>query len=286
MKKILLFLFIYVLLLNTTFWFTFSQKNEIKNFVNSISTVEKKLQLLEKLKTKFVKIQDINYINTLILNLKIDNLKFRTLFLEKNLIQKLQEKNLSCESNSASLFATYILQKDIKESEIFDKLPKNTSKIQRIWWKYIWWDPYIEYVWNVNWGQSKRISKFSWYWVYANPISQVLNDLWVKNTIKYFNSKDIISSLFANKPVMFWYLQNNDWWFMDNNPIVWNTKDNKKITWYIGQHTWIIVWVSFFTNKSINKIYFYEWLSSEIQIVDYQDILKRAKYFDMMIVGN
>ncbi len=284
MKFLAIFLLTF-LTINSAFSFSNLEKTKINDFVFSLESQEKQIFVLEKLLWVFKKQTEINFLLSLKQKVIIKNLKNNKIFLQKNINQKLQEKPLSCEVNSASLFASYILDREIKEEELFKKLPKYEKELKRTSSKFIWWNPYIEFVWKVNWKQTKNTSNFTWYWVYAYPISKTLKQIWVDNKIKKFNKFDIINSLLENKPVVFWYLWKNWSWKLDTKPFVWYTQSWDKINWYIWQHTWLIVWVSVFDNWNINEVYFYEWRNSEVQIVKYVDLAYQASFFDMMIVG-
>lgn len=284
MKFLAIFLLTF-LTINSAFSFSNLEKTKINDFVFSLESQEKQIFVLEKLLWVFKKQTEINFLLSLKQKVIIKNLKNNKIFLQKNINQKLQEKPLSCEVNSASLFASYILDREIKEEELFKKLPKYEKELKRTSSKFIWWNPYIEFVWKVNWKQTKNTSNFTWYWVYAYPISKALKQIWVDNKIKNFNKFDIINSLLENKPVVFWYLWKNWSWKLDTKPFVWYTQSWDKINWYIWQHTWLIVWVSLFDNGNINEVYFYEWRNSEVQIVKYVDLAYQASFFNMMIVG-
>lgn len=284
MKFLAIFLLTF-LTINSAFSFSNLEKTKISDFVFSLESQEKRIFVLEKLLEVFKKQTEINFLLSLKQKVIIKNLKNNKIFLQKNINQRLQEKPLSCEVNSASLFASYILDREIKEDELFNKIPKYEKELKRTSSKFIWWNPYIEFVWKVNWKQTKNTANFSWYWVYAYPISKALKQVWVNNKIKKFNKFDIINSLLENKPVVFWYLQENWGWKLDTKPFVWYTQNWDKINWYIWQHTWLIVWVSLFDNGDINEVYFYEWRNLEVQIVKYADLLYQTSFFDMMIVG-
>lgn len=281
------FLIIFIALffsINQVFSFSNLEKTKINDFIFSLDTQEKQIIVLEKLFEVFKKQKETDFLLQLKQKVIIKNLKTDKIFLQKNINQKLQEKPLSCEVNSASLFATYILKRGVSESEIFEKIPKYEKPMQRTSSKFIWGNPYIEFVWKVNWKQTKNTANFTWYWVYAYPVSKALKQIWVENKIKKFNKYDIINSLLENKPVVFWYLWENWSWKTDTKPFVWYTQNWDKINWYIWQHTWLIVWVSLFDNWNINEVYFYEWRNLDVQIVKYSTLAYKASFFDMMIV--
>lgn len=282
--KILLLFFLLFLNINISFWFSNIEKIKINNFIFSQSDYEKQKMILDKMLAYFKKQTDVDFLLSLKQKIIIKNLKNKKIFLQNNLNQKLQDKPLSCEVNSASLFATYLLKREVSEGELFEKIPKYEEPIQKTSSKFIWGNPYIEFVWKVNWKQTKNTNNFSWYWVYAYPVSKALKQIWVDNKIKKFNKYDIINSLLENKPVIFWYLWENWTWKADTNPFVWYTQNWDKINWYIWQHTWLIVWVSLFDNWNINEVYFYEWRNLDVQIMKYNQIKYQTSFFDMMII--
>ncbi len=206
-----------------------------------------------------------------------------TKFITINSIHTKQKYWLSCESNSATYFANHFLENKISEINIIDSLPKNTSKITKIWKNYERWNPNLEFVWDIKkWVQTISKSKLTGYWVYANPISKVLNDFWIKNRVWWFNEFIIKNNILNNKPVIFWYLSNTDGWWADYNPVIWYSSW-VEIKWYIWEHTWVIVWYDTDNSGDISKIYFYEWHNLEIQSMDFLEATKRASVFDMMI---
>lgn len=213
----------------------------------------------------------------------LNGLNNNQLFISDPLIQKMQEKNLSCEINSASIFASYMLKKDISEYQIFSNIPQWENSIKKIGNYYIWGNPYQEFVWDINGNQTKFLDNITWYWVYANPISKSLRQIGIQNKVTKFDKDIIIKSLLKNEPIIFWYLSRNKLWELNTNSITWLTSDWKKIYWYIWEHTWLIVWVSLFDNWNINEVYFYEWKHQEMQILKYNDLKYQASFFDMMI---
>ncbi len=108
----------------------------------------------------------------------------------------------------------------------------------------------------------------------------------MKNKITSFDKDIIIQSLLENKPILFWYLWKNKLWDLNTQPIVWQTKNNKKIYGYVWEHTWVIIGVSLYNNWEISRIYFYEWKSQDMQDFSYYDIHYQASFFDMMIIAN
>lgn len=213
----------------------------------------------------------------------LSKFKNNTLSLENAFIQKTQEKNLSCEINSASLFASYILEKDISENDIFEHINTYWDPIKKDGYYYLWGNPNEEFVWDIKWKQTKFLEKMTWYGVYAWPISSSLSKNWIKNKITSFDTDIIIKSLLENEPVVFWYLSKNKSGTLNTSPIYWKTKDNKLIKWYIWEHTGVIVWVTFHNNWEINEIQFYEGRSENMQIFKYEDIAYQSSFFNIMI---
>lgn len=205
------------------------------------------------------------------------------IFLYDEFDQKLQNKKLSCEMNSASLFASYILKKDISEEEIFSKIPQWNEKIQKKWKYFIWGNPYREFVWDINGNQTKNIEEMTWYWVYAEPIYKALHSIGIPTKITSFNTDTIVKSLLQNQPIIFWYLTENKLWELNTKSISWKTKDGQKIYWYIWEHTGVIVGISLFDNGNINEVYFYEWKHQEMQTLKYNDFKYQTSFFDIMI---
>lgn len=284
MLKILLIIWCCFLFFSTTFWFSLSEKVSISHAIQKLPDYETKNKAIEKLLTYFQQKSEIDFLQSLKQKIALQNLKNKKVFISKELEQKLQEKPLSCEINSASLFATYFLQKNIEEETILSRIPKNEQKplYQRA--KIVWGNPYTEFVGRIHGKQTKNLSKLTGYGVYAYPISNALHQIWVSNEVKKFKKSEIIDSLLQWNPIMFWYLQANKDGNIDTKPVVWYTKEGEKIQWYIWQHTWLIVWASFFSNWEINEVYFYEWKNLDVQIMKYNDLSYRASFFDMMIV--
>lgn len=269
---------------STTFSFSLSQKVALSDAIQAFPDYETKNKALEKLLQHFKQKNQIEFLQSLKQKIAIQNLKHKKLFVSWEIEQKLQEKPLSCEVNSASLFASYFLEKDIKEEVILSRIPKYEQNPLRQSAKLVWWNPHTEFVWKIHWKQTKNISKLTGYWVYAHPVSKALHQIGVPNEVKNFKKYDIVDALLQGNPVMFWYLQANVDGNIDTKPVVWYTKDGEKIEWYIWQHTWLIVWVSFFTNGEINEVYFYEWKNLDVQVMKYKDLAYRASFFNMMIV--
>lgn len=285
MRYIVIWIFFFFFTL-PAFWFSHLEKIYISNFLHSQKNYEKKIFVLDTLLPYFTKIDDIDFLHFLKQETRVKNIANKKIFIPNELEQKLQEKPLSCEFNSASLFATYILKRNVWEDEIFSFVPKNDQKLLKVNSKFIWWNPYIEFVGNVYGKQTKNIWNFTGYGIYAYPISNALKNIWVKNEIKKFKKYDIIESLLEWNPIIFWYLQANKYGNIDTNPFVWYTQNGDKINGYVGQHTGLIIWASFFDNGDINEIYFYEWKNMDVQIMKYTEIAYRASFFDMMIVKN
>jgi hypothetical protein len=103
-----------------------------------LESKEKQIFVLEKLLEVFKKQTDIDFLLYLKQKVIIKNLKNNKIFLQENINQKLQEKPLSCEVNSASLFASYVLDREIKEDELFKILPKYEKELKRTSSKFIW----------------------------------------------------------------------------------------------------------------------------------------------------
>ena len=68
----------------------------------------------------------------------LDKYKLNSAFLKSDFTQKLQEKKLSCELNSTSLFLSYILQKEVLESDLMQYLSFNNSLPKKIGLTYYW----------------------------------------------------------------------------------------------------------------------------------------------------
>ncbi len=283
MKKLILI--ILILIPNFVLSFNKEEIKKIDNTLNKFTLLEEKILFLDKLQTKITNKNNLIYLDNLKLNLKIKDLRFNRLFLKENISQKLQEKPLSCESNSASIFASYILQKDILEDDIFLYISYPNTKKEIIWKNIFWWDPNKEFVWNIKWKQSSNIKKFTWYGVYATPIKNSLEKYKIKTKIVWVSKKEIVESLFLNKPIIFWYLLETSPWVINTKPIIWQTYDNKIIKWYIWQHTWLIVWVSFDKKQNISRVYFYEWKSKEIQVMNYGEFLYKTRFLNEMIIA-
>lgn len=250
--------------------YNYLSKNDGEKFKNYI--LKNKIWTDSKIFEYFM-----NYINFL------NGFQNNQLFISDTLIQKMQEKNLSCEINSASIFASYILKKEISEYQIFSNIPQFGNGIKKVGHDYIWWNPYQEFVWDITWHQTKFLDNMTWYWVYANPISKSLSQIWIQNKVTKFDTDIIIKSLLKNEPIIFWYLSRNKLWELNTKSVSWKTKDGKKIYWYIWEHTGLIVGVSLFDNGNINEIYFYEWKNQDMQILKYNDLKYQASFFDMMI---
>lgn len=282
--KIVMIGIFFLCFFSTTFWFSLSEKITLSRFIDELPDYEKKKMVLEKLLKHFKQKNEVDFLRSLSQKEALKNLKTKKLFISWEIEQKLQEKPLSCEVNSASLFASYFLEREIQEAFILSHIPKNEQKPLRQSSKLVWGNPYTEFVWKIHGKQTKNISKLSGYGVYAYPVSNALHQIWVSNEVKKFKKYDIVDALLQGNPVMFWYLQANIDGNIDTKPVVWYTKDGAKIEWYIWQHTWLIVWVSFFTNGEIDEVYFYEWKNLDVQVMKYKDLAYRASFFDMMIV--
>ncbi len=194
----------------------------------------------------------------------------------------LQKYNLSCEANSAKFFANHFKNNSITEDNIINNLPTYTWKIGKANNQVVWWNPNKEFVGNIKWKQSSSFNKFTWYWVYAEPISKSLTKIWVENNVAKFDESIIKENLANNKPVMFWYLMNTASGNMYTKPIVWKNFW-EEIKWYIGQHTWVITWVDLNEKWNISTVYFYEWRNLSEQKLAFSDLKYRASFFDMII---
>jgi len=95
----------------------------------------------------------------------------------------IQKKSLSCESSATSDILETLLQQQISEDEVIEKLPIwNTFNQLPTWenWERIWWDPNKGFVGNID---SASQSDYTWYWVYESPIAQVYNSYWFETEI-------------------------------------------------------------------------------------------------------
>lgn len=262
--------------------------DELKKFleINNASYLSK--NDLNKMKNYILKnkiwIDSKYFLNYLKYSNFINNLDNK-LFIKKDINQKRQEQNLSCEINSASLFASYLLKNNISENDILKNIYINDKKIIKNWNKYFWWNPDIEFVWDINWNQTKNLDNITWYWVHAWPISKSLKELWINAEILSFNKDNIINSLLNDKPIIFWYISKNKAWKLNTNPIKWYKNNWEEINWYIWEHTWLITWISFFDNWDVDNVYFYEGKNKDLQSIPFYELSYQASFFDKIIVS-
>lgn len=207
-----------------------------------------------------------------------------------------QAYNLSCEANSAKDLVNHYARKnnlqEIKEDDILTKIPSYT------WWLWtneqkelMWQDPTSMFVWDILWTQSTNPNKFTWYWVYANPIIASIRTPLNKINIEPVKldlkeEKQLIELVNNWDPVIFWYLSKvkkwNKYWF-NVSPLNWKTPSWKVISWYIWEHTWILIWIDLSRDGKIENVYYYEWRSEKIQKMEYDLFLNLTSYFNQMI---
>lgn len=206
-----------------------------------------------------------------------------------------QAYSLSCEANSAKDLANYInnkyTQREIIEDDILNTLPSYTWWLMRTEsWELLWQDPNKLFIWDIKWRQSSNPNKFSWYWVYADPIIQALKIhtnsqvSFIKTTV---SEDKIISSIINEKPLMFWYLTPVKKWkgyWYQYTPITWKTFDWGVVNWYIWEHTWILVGYDISRKWKIENIYFYEWRTIWLQKMSYEMFIHTTSFFNQMIV--
>lgn len=222
-------------------------------------------------------------------------IKSSKIILENNIPHEIQTKKLSCEANSTTDFINYLGNKNslasIDEQNIIDLIP--TSGTGMIWGTgsdLSWWDPTKYFVWDMEWKQSRNPAKLSWYWIYADPLVNIINykvaDFWVKVQKNTFDEKNILKSLQSGSPIMSWYLLPVNIWssiWYNFNPVSWKTTDWKVVNWYIWEHTWIIIWASLRQDWSINNLYYYEWKQKDLKVTNFSEIEKTAKLFNEII---
>ncbi len=242
--------------------------NYLKNYItkNNVSTDSKMFKAY--LESKFL----------------LDKYKSNSVFLTKNIENKLQKKYLSCELNTTSLYLSYVTKTEVLESEIYPLLKANTSKIQKKGSTYIWGDPDVEFVWDINWFQTKNYDYLTWYWVYEWPIISIMQNYWIKTYKSEFTKENILNSLLNDNPVMFWYILPSKSWTINTKPLTWQTQNKKQITAYVWEHTWLIIWADFDYSWEITKVYYYEWTNKDVHIENFADLEYKAKFLDKVLL--
>lgn len=101
----------------------------------------------------------------------------------------IQERNQSCEAAATADILSTILKKDIKETEILDKMLKDKTYWKPSYlkdWKIIWWDPNAWFVGNMDAYQYN----LTWYAIYEKPMSKIYDNYSVKyETYNKFENK-------------------------------------------------------------------------------------------------
>lgn len=101
--------------------------------------------------------------------------------------RSIQERSLSCESSATIDILSKILDSNISESEVINKLPKSEfwKASWFINWERYWWDPDIWFVWHIDLYNWKRATQhnYEWFWVYEKPIQKVYDQYDIKTKI-------------------------------------------------------------------------------------------------------
>lgn len=207
-----------------------------------------------------------------------------------------QSYSLSCEVNSAKDIINFLSKddfwKNINEDTLFTMLPSYSWALQKLWDKdFQWGDPDEVFVGSIDGKQSYNTDNFTGYWVYAKPLVPILSSILkpskLKPEIKEFNENDILESINAKKPVMFWYLTPVKiwkWYWYRTTPIKWKTASWKVVNWYVWEHVWVIIWALISKEWKIKSVYIVEWKTDEPQKIDFNTISAQASFFNQMIV--
>lgn len=207
-----------------------------------------------------------------------------------------QTKTLSCESNTLkdmiNVYKQRYWQKNITEEEIINNIPYDNSPFYKSSWKYYWGDPEKWFVWKINWYSAFK--RKEWYWYNLDKLGRgifpealiptldnYINEYWLYWNKWSFKEWKIIASLHYWNPIMFWYI----YWKNYNNPkqLTITTKEWKDYIIYENEHVWVIVWVDIDNQLNITNIYYYDWLSKNINKVSKQNFLDITKFFDKYI---
>lgn len=280
---------------NKSFFITKTKKNLL--WEHSLSLADK--EVLKKFWFSLYSQQDLdrlkNYIdkNKISPDAKLTQLFFvwkntlsrqnGSISLKNTFENKLQKYPLSCEINSASLFASYISKKTISENKLWTQIPFFSESLKKEWEYWYWGNPNTHFVWKVRWQQTKYLDKMTWYWVYADPVVEALNSLWIPSLKKEVSQDTIIQALENDSPVVFWYITPSKSWFLNTQPVIWYTLEGEEIQWYIWEHTGVITKIDYNTAWKIENVYFYEWKKLEIQKMSYDEFLYKTSFFNMMI---
>lgn len=203
-----------------------------------------------------------------------ENLKRKDFSLFPKLVYtRLQSKPLSCESSATADILSYLLGKDITESEILKNIPKSSyyNKLpllvdgKRIWWNpnewFVWYDSFFRFKW---FPRLPKQSEFTGYGVYEKPISKLVENTYglntkIMNTTLYsqqYTQKEhifeILSAIEQGNMVLLWWdrctredyddgvkkstwaiWQNSKWKTENAQNYCENTNENRNIHWYV-----------------------------------------------------
>jgi len=194
-------------------------------------------------------------------NIKIEKYNWKDI---SNILKQkhLQKMPLSCEISATSDILSYLKKKEIKESEILNKLEKskyNELPNKNKKWERIWWNPQEGFVWYMNklpnWRKATQ-GYMTWYGVLENPINNIYKNYWFKTKIlKNWNISDILEELEKWNMIQLW-------WDICTNPKFYNWKEvicrkKWKLTWDKDRK---LIWK--YLNKKWKYIN-YSWLNWE-----------------------
>lgn len=276
------------------YWFLLTicfSSNTILADENIFSIFEKMDQNKEKIMQKYNLSNDKEFQNfkTDLLK-KYTNQNTKKILLNTKIWHYKQIKALSCEANTAKdLINYYRSQKGeqiIHEQEVIDNLPTENLRIWRLTWKhknkFYRSDPDKVFVWKINGRQSSKRSKFTGYGIHPKWIKPVLEkylkNYWVTIKESERDETKVINSLKNGHPVMMRYVSSKKDWTTNHKKFIRYTKNNKKIEVYIWEHTALVVWIDLEKDKQwndqIKNLYYYEWLTNNLQKTDYKLISK------------
>jgi hypothetical protein len=103
------------------------------------------------------------------------------------------------------------------------------------------------------------------------------------------DEKVLLESILNEHPVIFWYLTPVIKWkkmAYETRPTTWKTPSGKNINWYLGEHTWILIWADISKEWNIESVYYFEWKKEELQKMEYSLFLQTTAFFNEIIVVN
>lgn len=196
-------------------------------------------------------------------------------------IKTIQQRALSCEISATADILSHLLQKEITENTLLEKLKKSEyNTLPQIKNNKIYWgNPQEGFVWYIdttsNWSVARQ-RKMTGYWVLEDPIVEIIDEYGLKskvitqeNYLPDFTQKQhltyILEELKEWNMVQLWWdiCTNPKYYNWEENPCTYNWKPSwdhpRKLTWYYKDSLWNDVLHTWLNGEHAYYLLWYKW---------------------------